>query len=85
MKKKYKTDCITGYPLRTGWNLHHMDLNEQNYTDITKEDNFCCLNKMTHEIVHDIYRYYQKDEQVLDRLKTVLDKMKKLNGVKNGS
>lgn len=77
--KQNSLDPITNKKLLKGYNCHHMDLNENNYTDLTNEDNFVCLNKNTHKIVHELYRYYKTDEEVLDRLKTTLDKMKKLN------
>jgi hypothetical protein len=37
---------------------------------------FMPLNKKTHEIVHEVYKWYKKDPSVLDRLKETLDKMK---------
>lgn len=79
MKAKYKKDFITGFPLRKGWNLHHLDLNEDNYENTTNESHFLCLNKQTHETVHNLYRYYIKDDKVLNRLSTVLKQMKKIN------
>ncbi|MBQ0003583.1 MAG: hypothetical protein KBT21_08590 [Treponema sp.] len=80
MKSKYRVDYITHKPLRSGWNLHHMDLNEENYTDISDESHFMALNKMMHEIVHDLYRYFVNDEEILNRLKHILMEMKKING-----
>ena len=44
-----------------------------------EEDNFICLNKQMHETVHTLFRYYQKNPSILDRLKEVLDRMNKLN------
>jgi DNA repair ATPase RecN len=83
MKKKNKKDFITNYPLRKSWNLHHLDLNEEHYENLTNEENFMCLNKMTHETVHNLFRYYSKDKDVLKRLETVLNKMDKLNNSEN--
>ena len=79
MKTERKIDYITQKRLLKGWNLHHLDLNEQNYQDISDETKFVCLNKMTHEIVHDLYRYYVKDPEVIDRLKEVLERMRQIN------
>ena len=79
MKKKYKTDYVTGYPLRPGWNLHHMDLNKEHYEDITDEGHFRCLNKMMHEMVHNLYRYYVNDQNVINRLRQLLEVMRRLN------
>ena len=71
---------MTLRPLRAGWNLHHLNLDEKDYTDISDETHFACLNKKTHDAVHFLYVYYVKDETILIRLKEILDKMKELNG-----
>lgn len=76
LKKKRKVDAITLQSLRKGWNLHHCDLREEHYTDIEDDDRFECLNKMMHEIVHNIYRYWIKDPDVISRLQNILIKMK---------
>ena len=72
-------DVISGYPLRKGWNLHHLLLDNTKYEDITNEDNFIPLNKFSHKFVHWIYRYYEKDRTIMDRLKNILDRMLELN------
>lgn len=48
----------------------------EHYMDIRDKDNFVFLNKTTHETVHFLFRYYIKDEQVIDRLREVLQEMK---------
>ena len=40
---------------------------EENYEDLSNEDNFMCLNKMTHQLIHDGYRYYEKDPEFGER------------------
>ena len=50
----------------------------ENYDQLI-EENFVALNKQTHETLHFLFRYYQKDPAILDRLKTVLDRMNELN------
>lgn len=77
--KQKGLDFITHKKLLKGANLHHMDLRAENYEDLSNPDNFIFLNKQMHSVVHDLYRYYEKDEGVLDRLKIVLDKMKEIN------
>ena len=72
-------DFITHAKLRKYSALHHLDLNPEHYTDISNEDNFCYLNNECHKLVHYLYTYYKKDEQVIDRLKEVLDRMKCIN------
>jgi len=71
-------DCITNKPLHAKWNLHHLDLREENYT-VLKEERFRPLNSDTHDCVHFLYKYYKKDPFILDRLRTILDLMVKFN------
>ena len=77
-EKQDNKDIITGKPLRKCYNCHHLDMSAENYDQLT-EENFIALNKQTHETLHFLFRYYQKDPTVLDRLKTVLDRMNELN------
>ena len=77
-EKQDKKDIITGKPLRKCYNCHHLDMSAENYDQLT-EENFIAVNKQTHEALHFLFRYYQKDTTVLDRLKTVLDRMNELN------
>ena len=76
--KQNGLDYITGKKLNKFWNLHHLDMSIENYEKL-EEENFVALNKQMHETVHTLFRYYQKDPTVLDRLKEVLDRMKELN------
>jgi hypothetical protein len=78
MKAKYNSkDPITGDKLRKNWNLHHMDLNSDNYT-ILDENNFLPLNKGTHELLHRLYTFCTKKERV-DNITSYLKKMRELN------
>lgn len=70
---------ITHKKLLKGANLHHLDLDENKYSDISKPENFVYLNKSLHEVVHVLWRYYRNDSEVLDRLKEVLDRMVEIN------
>lgn len=72
MKDIQKTDQLTLKPLRKGWNLHHCD--PKNYEDLDPIK-FECVNKTSHRIIHEIYRYYKRDPEILDRLKGILMKM----------
>ena len=76
MKQNNKVDFITKKPLYKGWNLHHLDLDEDHYTDLDPI-NFCCLNKQTHEFVHWAFRYDWRE--VLSNLEMVLLKIEELN------
>ena len=77
-EKQDNKDIITGKPLRKCYNCHHLDMSAENYDQLI-EENFIALNKQTHETLHFLFRYYQKDPTILDRLKTVLDRMNELN------
>ena len=79
IKKTRKLDCITLYPLRKGWNLHHLNLNEEHYTDLSDETHFEPLNRKTHETIHFLYTYYVKDKGIIDRLRDLLERMYEIN------
>ena len=79
LKRERKVDYITQFPLRAGWNLHHMDLNEKHYTDLSNRDNFLTLNKKTHDLLHFFYNYYKNDRSVLVRFQEVLEQMVNIN------
>ena len=80
MNVKQKGLCyISHKKLLKGANLHHLDLREENYEDLSNPEHFCYLNKSWHDVVHTIWRYYKSDPEVLDRLKEVLDKMLEIN------
>ncbi|MBP5594541.1 MAG: hypothetical protein J6Y02_04100 [Pseudobutyrivibrio sp.] len=80
--KKFKHKCrlhtsvdfITKKPLERDWNLHHLDLNIQRYDNLDMK-RFMPLNKKTHEVIHELFKWYKKDHKVLDRIKKTLDLM----------
>lgn len=81
-KAKKKKECggldkITMHKLRKGWSLHHEDLNEEHYKILN--DNFLPCNNLTHKFIHWIWRYYETDEGIIDRLKAELERMKAIN------
>lgn len=83
--KKSFTDLIDPISLKRlpkRWQLHHMDLNPCNYTELRKKD-FVPLNGTTHAMVHYLYGIYRHDKGVLKRLKRILDVMIKLNDGKD--
>lgn len=71
-------DSLTLKPLRKGWSVHHKDLHIENY-HIFNPVNFEALNNKSHDCIHFLYTYYVKDHEILDRLKTILEDMEKLN------
>ena len=72
-------DYITHKKLRSGYRLHHLDLDSNNYTDISDPTHFENLNSDIHSIVHKLYPHYRKDPEVIDRLKELMDRMKEIN------
>ena len=55
MRDKQKVDPITGAKLTRMANLHHKDLNEDHYTDISDESHFVFLNQAMHKTVHSLF------------------------------
>ena len=81
MREKQKVDPVTGQKLTTLFNLHHCDLSEENYTNLSDEDNFVCLNQKTHSLVHFLFLKSRPKEwrKRLMNLIPILEKMELLN------
>lgn len=80
MADKYNhTDPITNKNLRKGYNLHHLNLNKDEYTNITNEEHFLPLNKNTHDTLHFCYNYAKKDPEFMERLCHFVQKMIEIN------
>lgn len=80
-RKEQKVDPITGAKLTRMANLHHCDLNESHYEDLSNEDNFVFLNQMSHKVVHFLF-LKSKPSEWRNRIKNIipiLEKMEKLN------
>ena len=71
-------DMLTLKPLRKYWDCHHLDMREENYTNL-KEERFRPLNSKSHGCVHFLYPYFKKDPFIIDRLKAILEEMVKYN------
>lgn len=69
-------DFISRQPLTPSWNLHHLDLRDRHYTDISDAGRFLPLNKSTHEFVHWLYVLWSRDPEVLSRIGYVLERMR---------
>lgn len=79
IKKMFNnTDPLTLKPLHKGWNLHHLDSRheEEHYTDLSDPNKFMPLNKGSHNIIHECFRYYEKDPEFIKRLEDILRRMK---------
>lgn len=77
-KKCNKLDGITLKPLRKRASLHHRNLDEKEYQNL-KEEWFLPCNSLTHRFLHWIYKYYEKDPQIIDRIKKELEIMAEIN------
>ena len=76
--KYKKTDAITQKPLRKGANLHHRNLDENQYQDL-KEEWFLPCNSLTHKVLHWLWTYYQKDPKIIERLENEMRIMAEIN------
>ena len=76
--KQNGKDIITGKKLYKCYNVHHLDMSDDNYDKLI-EENFIAVNKATHEALHFLFRYYKNDKDILNRIKQVLEKMTELN------
>lgn len=72
-------DPITHGKLSKTANLHHIDLREESYQNIENTDNFVLLNKLTHDVLHFVYKYQSKDEGFIDRLMFYVNRMIDIN------
>lgn len=71
-------DALTMRPLRAGWAAHHLDLSDENY-EVISVDRLVPLSRMSHRLIHYAWQYYKDDEQFIDRLKDILERMKEAN------
>ena len=79
--EEQKTDPVTGQKLSGRCNLHHLDLNDEHYSDISHEDNFICLNKFSHDAVHFFFLKSKPSEwrKRIARIIPILERMEALN------
>lgn len=52
-------DVISQEPLKTRWELHHLDMNESKYKAIGRTQDFVPLNNESHTLVHLLYPVYR--------------------------
>lgn len=80
IREKQINDPVTNTKLTRMANLHHCDMRDENYEDLSNEDNFVFLNQMTHKVIHFIYgKDWRKRILALENL---CIKMEELNGGK---
>lgn len=69
--KQHGLDPVTLAKLAKGCNLHHRHISadEDDYKDMSDEDDFVMLNILTHKMLHWGYTYYKKyGKEFLERL-----------------
>lgn len=84
MRDKQKTDPVTGQKLTRMANLHHMNLDETKYTDLSKEEDFVFLNHYTHKMVHWLFSKSNPSQwrDRIEKLIPILEHMEKVNAHK---
>lgn len=70
-------DYITRLPLLANYNVHHIDMSFDKYTDLSDMNRFCVLNEDTHSFIHWLYNMYKLDNTVLDRVNKLITDMHK--------
>lgn len=76
IKKEYGgRDYITGQWLDNTWQLHHINQDNSQYTNLENHSHFLPITKKTHLFLHWFYRIYVKDKTAIVRLKEILDRM----------
>ena len=81
LRKKQKVDPVTGAKLTRMANCHHKDLDESHYEDLSNEDNFVFLNKMTHDVVHFFFsrKFPTRWRERIKNISKILEEMEELN------
>lgn len=71
---------VTGAKLTRLWQLHHLDLDEENYQNLI-EDNFVCLSWNMHKVVHALFVKSKPKEwrKRILKLIIILKRMEQLN------
>ena len=59
---------------------HRLQINSRwkEYENL-REDWFLPCNNLTHKVIHWLWTYYKNDEEIIDRLKAEMEKMKAIN------
>ena len=81
MRHEQQVDPVTGQKLTRMANLHHLDLDEDHYEDISNEDNFVFVNQLTHKVIHWFFSKSKPTQwrERWERLKPILESMERIN------
>lgn len=80
IRHKQGNDPITGQKLTKTAALHHCDLDESHYEDLSNEDNFVFLNCFSHRTVHFFFMKSKPTEwrKRIANIIPILEKMEEL-------
>lgn len=78
LKHERVYDAITESRLTPTFNVHHCDLCSEHYENLEPE-NFECLNKTSHELVHFLWSAHCGWRKAVVNTIRILKKMEKLN------
>lgn len=83
-KRKFaeqQKDPVTGSKLSKMANLHHKDLDETHYTDISDENNFVLVNPKTHATIHFFFskKYPKQWRKRIEEITKILEDMERIN------
>ena len=81
--QEQKIDIITGSKLTKMANCHHLDMSEENYQNLIR-DNFIALNPKSHDLIHFLFNIKDRKgnrdyRNAIERILEVLDKMNAIN------
>lgn len=79
MKAKQKVDPITGSTLSPTCSIHHLDLREANYEDLSDETHYVALNPQSHETVHFVWAAHGGWRRAVLSLIRILKAMERIN------
>lgn len=79
IKKKQQIDPITGSPLTPSCSVHHLDMREENYEDLSDETHFVALNSTSHSTVHFLWQAHGGWRRAVLSLIRILKAMDRIN------
>lgn len=80
LKKKQQIDPITGSPLSPTCSIHHLDMREENYEDLSDETHYVALNAQSHGTVHFIWQAHGGWRRAVLSIIRILKAMERING-----
>lgn len=75
---------VSGRPLTSRANLHHLDLDPEHYEQLSDESHFVYLSSDIHDALHTLYRCPVGWRKALDNMAAVMQRMDELNGLVDG-